>query len=66
MLIKHSFQTDIDKDFKQSCKDKHLESEKWSKNKYYEEFNKYARENHDKYLKRYQEELDEYFDIKFI
>ena len=56
----------IEKDFKQSCTDKNIKYKKWSKNKYYKEFNKYARENHDKYLKRYQKELNEYFDITFI
>ena len=64
--VASEIEEDINIDFKQSCKDKHLEYERWSQNKYYKEFNKYARENHDKYLERYKEELEEYFDINFI
>ena len=64
--ISFDIEKGIRRDFNKNLSDNGIDYQKLPKNEYNRKFQKYARENHDYYLKQYQSELKDYFDITFI
>lgn len=56
----------IRRDFNKNLSNRGINHKKLPKNEYNRKFQKYARQNHNYYLKQYQDGLKDYFDIIFI